>query len=105
MTYPQETYTLLVKTRFFKERCLYSLYIKPYDKRLESAGFFVSEIEFTDGAGFALENVPLRANDWTRVVGSDGKEIGKTIQGSFPITLEDYMEIENLDAHWHSAPK
>jgi hypothetical protein len=100
---PGTDYSVKLSTRFYSNRLLYVLELKPFDERARRFANTVS-IELLDENGFVLGEIDS-TYDWTTTVDSNGKEIGLNTQGSISITLRNYLEIDRWGPKWQDINK
>ncbi len=90
-------YTLYFKIRYYKDRLLYQIEMKPYDDTVSYKASTV-EISLTDMMGFSLEQI--RPATWTTIVDEKGKKVSMSASGSLPMTLDNFMEIIQWSPRW-----
>jgi hypothetical protein len=92
-------YSLNLATRFYNDKLLYILELKPYDDNITRLANTIT-VDLTDIVGFTLETIdPER---WTRSVDAEGNPQQLTARGSIPITLENYLEIYDWNPYWRN---
>jgi len=100
---PKEKYTIKFSTRFYNDKCLFTVSISPWDKTLgERYGFYLTTIELIDSSGFSLEEIDLSTLSWTRNIDEEGNPKSLDLSGKLQMTLESYMEIKNWTPTWRS---
>jgi hypothetical protein len=97
---PGTDYSVSLSTRFYNNRLLYLLSIKPYNDKARQFARTV-KIELNDRNGFNLGEIDS-SYDWVSSVDDAGKEMGLNTQGSIPITLRNYLEIYRWGPRWSS---
>jgi len=95
---PGTKYSITLSTRFYNNRLLYLLKITPFDDKVKQFARTLS-VEVSDENGFNLGEIESTYR-WTTIVDFDGKEVGLSSQGSIPITLRNYLEIDNWGPKW-----
>jgi hypothetical protein len=90
-------YALYFKIRYYKDRLLYQIEMKPYDETITYKSSTI-HILLTDIIGFTLEEII--PSTWTTVVDEKGKKISMSASGSLPMTLDNFMEIEQWSPRW-----
>ena len=97
---PGMEFTVKLSTRFYSNRLLYVIELEPYNDRASRFANTIS-IELLDSNQFLLGTIG-RSTNWIRSVDSSGNPSGLTTQGSIPITLRNYLEINSWGPTWQS---
>jgi hypothetical protein len=97
---PGTDFSIKLSTRFYNNRLLYMMELSPYNDKARQFARTVS-IDLMDDRGFVLGEIES-TRSWTARVDSSGKETGLDTQGSIPITLRNYLEIENWGPKWQT---
>lgn len=96
---PGTKYSLELSTRFYNDKLLYILQIRPYDDGVSRLANTIT-VDLVDTAGFVLETIdPTR---WIRIVNDEGKAQRLSTSGSLPVTLENYFEIDDWSPSWRN---
>jgi hypothetical protein len=90
------TYNLSLSMRFYNNRLLYLVDIKPYNSGTRRMANTIN-VHLADINGFVLEELDLRG--WTTAVENE-EEIGLSTFGSIPISINNYMEINDWNPLW-----
>jgi hypothetical protein len=95
---PGKEYSLSLSTRFYNNRLLYQIKITPFNDKARQFARTVT-VELNDKNGFNLGEIDSTYS-WTQTVDSEGNPMGLNTQGSIPITLRNYLEIEYWGPKW-----
>jgi hypothetical protein len=90
-------YSVSFSTRFYKDKLLYIATISPYDEDLRYIASTIS-IDLVDISGFSLEKIS--PGNWVKNVDEKGKPTRLSYSGDIPMTLENYLEINNWGLMW-----
>ena len=93
-------FTVKLSTRFYSNRLLYVIELEPFNDRAIRFANTIS-IELLDRNSFLLGTIN-RSTNWIRSVDSSGNPSGLTTQGSIPITLRNYLEINSWGPTWQA---
>jgi hypothetical protein len=90
-------FTLTLRTRYYKDKLLYILEMKPFD---ETAAYKVSTIRvnLVDATGFTLETIEPQA--WSSSVDDKGNRVSEMSTGSIPMTLDNFLEVSSWYPMW-----
>jgi hypothetical protein len=97
-TIPGTDFKVTFSSRFYNNKLLYQIQIEPYNNKTRSFARSIS-IKLTDKKGFVLETISSLYN-WTNLVNDTGEDIGLNTYGSIPITLGNYLEINDWGPLW-----
>ena len=97
---PGSPYSVELSTRFYSNRLLYVIRLEPFDNRAREMANTIS-IQLLDDNGFVLGTINRNTN-WVTSVNSEGVEVGLNTQGSIPITLRNYLEINRWGPQWQT---
>jgi hypothetical protein len=90
-------FKLTFQTRYYKDRLLYHVEMKPFD---ETAVFKASTIrlDLVDTMGFTLEKI--EPSLWFTVVDAKGTKVSVAASGELPLTLDNFLEISDWSPSW-----
>ena len=90
-------FTLTLKTRYYKDKLLYILEMKPFD---ETAAYKAGTVRanLIDATGFTLETIEPQA--WFTSVDNKGNKISEATTGSIPMTLDNFLEVNGWSPMW-----
>jgi hypothetical protein len=90
-------FTLTLKTRYYKDKLLYILEMRPFD---ETAAYKAGTIRVNliDATGFTLETIEPQA--WFTSVDNKGNKISEATTGSIPMTLDNFLEVDGWSPMW-----
>ena len=97
---PGMEFTVRLSTRFYSNRLLYTLELEPYNDRATRFANTIS-IELLDSSSFVIGTIN-RSTNWVRSVDNSGNPTGLSTQGSIPITLRNYLEINRWGPLWQA---
>ena len=89
-------YFLSLNIRFYNNKLLYLTTIKPYNSGTRRIANTIN-ILLGDSNGFVLEEFSPRG---LVITIEDDEEVGLDTFGSIPITINNYMEIDNWNPQW-----
>ena len=90
-------FTLNAQIRYYKDRLLYHIEMKPYDETaVYKAGTI--RVDLVDTMGFTLEKI--EPGSWYTEVNSKGNRIGVAAAGEIPMTLDNFLEVSNWSPTW-----
>ena len=95
---PSTDYSVSLSTRFYSNRLLYIMEVRPYN---DNARRFANSlaVELNDRGGFLLGEINS-SSSWTNIVDNSGARIALQSQGSISITLRNYLEIVRWGSRW-----
>ncbi len=91
-------YSIVMATRYYKDRLLYSIKFSPSDKESSYKARTIS-INLRDENGFVLEKI--QPASWVSVINEKGNPVLEQTNGEIPMTLDNYLEISAYDPNWY----